>query len=83
MSIFNQASSRINMTSSGDLTLTSITLKDAGSYSCLAANQAGERQAVATLTVMQPPTFRGAPEDVQVRGRGRVEQFKGSCTAVV
>ncbi|PVD27655.1 hypothetical protein C0Q70_12822 [Pomacea canaliculata] len=74
------AGGRITATDEGDLLISSVQVTDAGDYTCLALNKGGERESVpATLTVLEKPTFRQAPDDVLATEDDTVE-LKCSAT---
>ncbi|XP_022080958.1 leucine-rich repeats and immunoglobulin-like domains protein 3 [Acanthaster planci] len=47
--------------------ISNVKVSDVGMYSCTATNAAGTISANATLTVLQAPSFRERPRDVEVR----------------
>nr|XP_018668081.2 hemicentin-1 [Ciona intestinalis] len=56
----------ISITADGNLTLSSATLDDAGSYTCVATNIAGSAEKNVRLTVQVPPSIRRGPTLVKV-----------------
>ncbi|BFZ13792.1 hypothetical protein BsWGS_16832 [Bradybaena similaris] len=66
--------SRVVVSPEGDLTIASVKVTDAGKYTCLAINQGGEKESgPATLTVLEKPTFREMPDDIQANVDDTVE----------
>ncbi|KAK7037858.1 hypothetical protein SK128_027937 [Halocaridina rubra] len=80
-------SSRITVTSKGELTITRAVLEDNAMYTCRAQNLAGTREAPSVnLIVMTPPWFEERPENVTTASGVLVElicRAQGSPTPTV
>ncbi|EDM09581.1 hemicentin 1 (predicted) [Rattus norvegicus] len=63
----------------GELVLENVVLEDAGTYTCVANNAAGEDTHTVTLTVHALPTFTELPGDLSLN---KGEQLRLSCKAV-
>ncbi|XP_059143343.1 roundabout homolog 1-like isoform X3 [Physella acuta] len=66
--------SRVMTSQEGSLTITSVKVSDAGKYTCIAINPGGEKESgPALLTVLEKPTFREMPDDMQANVNDTVE----------
>ncbi|KAK3592726.1 hypothetical protein CHS0354_007728 [Potamilus streckersoni] len=59
-------SERIQLLGNGSLVIFNSTSTDAGEYKCVATNDAGTSEGIATLTIREPPKFRIEPESIHV-----------------
>ncbi|XP_055865507.1 roundabout homolog 1-like isoform X5 [Biomphalaria glabrata] len=65
---------RVSVSTDGHLSISSVKVTDAGKYTCVAINQAGERESTpAALTVLEKPTFKELPDDIQANVEDTVE----------
>ncbi|CAL1527760.1 unnamed protein product [Lymnaea stagnalis] len=65
---------RVVVSSDGYLTISAVKVTDAGKYTCLAINAGGEKESLpAPLTVLEKPTFREMPDDIQANVDDTVE----------
>ncbi|KAK3107099.1 hypothetical protein FSP39_007139 [Pinctada imbricata] len=69
-----QGNSRVQVKDNGDLVISSVMVSDAGQYTCMAKNMAGEKASQpATLKVLEKPSFRKFPVDITTREAETVE----------